>query len=152
MSVATIDHQSLSHLVATGVVPDVHVVGRDGGWAVVVASGSASRTLTAQRSRQVRLFKRIDTLVAYLKDVGISRFEVDAGGYSLQTRERPDRSTAMRQTHEAAAHDKWFRARVQEALAEADDPETQWVSQEDAEASWEKMRAELRLKSAGGKA
>lgn len=152
MSVATIDHQTLSHLVETGTLPDVHVVGQDGGWAIMVDSGIAGRTLIAQRSRQVRLFRRMETLVTYLKDVGISRFEVDTEAYAMQTRARPDRSVAMRQTHEAAAHDKWFRAQVKEALSEADDPNTQWVNQEDAQASWETMRAELARKAAGGKA
>lgn len=45
----------------------------------------------------------------------------------------------------------WFRAEVTLALKEADDPNTQWVSNEEAEASWAKQRAEL-LKRVAGKA
>ena len=33
----------------------------------------------------------------------------------------------MRQTHQAAAYDKWFRAEVQQGIQEADDPAMQWV-------------------------
>jgi len=36
----------------------------------------------------------------------------------------------MRQAHQAAAHDKWFRAQVEQALQEADDPNTVWLSNE----------------------
>lgn len=45
----------------------------------------------------------------------------------------------------------WFRAEVTLALKEADDPNTQWVSNEEAEASWAKQCAEL-LKRVAGKA
>jgi len=31
---------------------------------------------------------------------------------------------AMKRAHEAAAHDRWFRSQVEEALREADDPST----------------------------
>lgn len=43
----------------------------------------------------------------------------------------------------------WFRAEVELALKEADDPNTQWVSNEEAEASWAKKRAELLKRVAG---
>ena len=149
----TIDHHTLSQLVEAGAVSDAHVIGQDGGWAIVVHYGKAERTLTAQRNRQIRLFKRMETLVTYLKGVGISRFDVDAAAYAVNTYSRPDRAVAMRQTHEAAAHDKWFREQVREAIIEAADPNTVWVSSEDAQASWAKIRADLAARiAAGGKA
>jgi len=39
------------------------------------------RPLAAQHSRQVWLFRRFETLVAYLKGIGIARFEVDAANF-----------------------------------------------------------------------
>ena len=42
-----------------------------------------------------------------------------------------------------AEHDQWFRAEVQAALIEADDPATQWISYEEAKAEWALERAEL---------
>lgn len=54
----------------------------------------------------------------------------------------------LRHAHQAAAYDKWFRAEVEQGLKEADDPNTQWVSNEDAKKSWAKQRAEL-VKRAG---
>ncbi|NWB49212.1 hypothetical protein [Pseudomonas gingeri] len=66
-------------------------------------------------------------------------------------RTRPDRAEALKRTHGAAEHDKWFREQVQQGLAEADDPNTQWVSHEEAKSSWAAKRAELakRIKEGG---
>ncbi|MFM9861394.1 hypothetical protein RUR49_23290 [Pseudoxanthobacter sp. M-2] len=43
----------------------------------------------------------------------------------------------------AAEHDVWFRAEVEMALAEADDPQTEWVSQDEVERGWGSQRAAL---------
>ncbi|MFS8145858.1 hypothetical protein ATY78_05300 [Rhizobium sp. R635] len=143
MTAETIDHSTLSRLVEAGAVDAAHVVGKAGGWSVVIRYGKAERPLAAQRSRQVRVFKRIDTLVSYLKDVGIAQFDVDAGDYMPETAARPDRAEALRRTHEAAEYDKWFRDQVEEAIREADDPNTVWINAEDAEERMDKIRAEL---------
>jgi hypothetical protein len=152
----TIDHTTLSRLVEAGAVRGAHVVGHEGGWSVTIRYGKAERALAAQRSRQVRLFKRMETLVSYLRDVGISRFDVDAADYALETvktHSRPDRAEALRRAHQAAAHDAWFREQVEIALKEADDPATVWVSSEDAKKRMAKKRAELVAQvAAGGKA
>ena len=49
-------------------------------------------------------------------------------------------------------HDQWFVAEVQKGIAEADDPNTKWVTNDQARASWEKKRAELmkRVDGSGG--
>ncbi|MBY5409720.1 hypothetical protein HFO98_14825 [Rhizobium leguminosarum] len=143
MTAETIDHSTLSRLVEAGAVEAAHVVGKTGGWSVVIRYGKAERPLAAQRSRQVRVFKRMDTLVSYLKDVGISQFDVDAVDYAPGTASRPDRSAALRRTHEAAEYDTWFREQVEEAIREADDPNAVWISAQDAEERMDKLRAEL---------
>lgn len=123
MNTQTIDHTTLSRLAEAGAVRSAHIIGQAGGWGILVKYGMTERALAAQRSHQVRIFRKFETLVTYLKGVGIARFEVDAVNYdaaSLKlTRTRPDSSEAMRKAHEAAAYDKWFRGKVQEAL---DDP------------------------------
>src|SRR5438046_9400605 len=119
MSVETIDHTTLTSLVEVGAVDGAHVVGQEGGWAIRVRYGTGERALAAQRSRRVRLFKRLETLVSYLKDVGISHFDVDVADYApetVKTHARPDRAEALRRAHEAAAHDRWFREQVGDAL------------------------------------
>lgn len=146
MTAETIDHTTLSRLVEAGAVRGAHVVGQDGGWAVMIKYGMAERALAAQRSRQVRLFKRMETLVSYLKDVGISRFDVDAADYApetVKTHSRPDRAEALRRAHEAAAHDRWFREQVEEALREADDPKTEWIPHDVIKQDVARQRAEL---------
>jgi hypothetical protein len=138
----TIDHSTLARLAEAGAVKGAHIVGHSGGWSVLVKSGKTERSLAAQRSRRVRLFRRLETLVAYLKDMGIARFEVDAANYdpnpATATR-RPDRAEALKRAHEAAAHDVWFREQVQASI---DDPRAS-VSDEEARALFAQKKATL---------
>lgn len=147
----TIDHGTLAKLVEAGAVRAAHIIGQSGGWAVLVKYGMTERPLAAQRSRQVRLFRKFETLVSYLKEIGIARFDVDAVNYDpavAKTARRPDRTDALKRAHEAAAHDAWFREQVEVAIAEADSPAAEWVSNDDAKASWANKRAGL-VKLAG---
>jgi hypothetical protein len=152
MGAETIDHATLSQLVETGAVRGAHVVGQRGGWSVLVKCGMAERALAAQRSRQVRVFRRMETLVSYLKEIGIQRFDVDAAEYEAEggrSHSRPDRAEALRRAHEAAAHDRWFREQVALGLREADDPTTVWVVNDEAKSQWAKKRANLAALAAG---
>ncbi|MCO5120394.1 MAG: hypothetical protein M9951_12270 [Burkholderiaceae bacterium] len=146
MTADTIDHSTLAELAEAGSVRAVHVIGQPGGWSLRVKYGAVERTLAAQRSRQTRVFRRMETLVSYLKDVGIDHFVVDAADYEAEggkARFRPDRAEAMRRAHEAAAHDRWFREQVEESIREADDPATEWVSHELVKEDMARQRAEL---------
>lgn len=122
MATETIDHTTLTKLAEAGVVRSAHVVGQKGGWGILVKYGMTERALAAQRSHQIRIFRKLETLVDYLKGVGIPRFDVDAVNYdpnSVTTHKRPDRAVAMKDAHEAAAYTKWLKAEIQEAI---DDP------------------------------
>jgi hypothetical protein len=115
----TIDHITLTKLAEAGAVRGARIVGQPGGWGIVVKYGMAERALAAQRSQQVRVFRKFETLVGYLRGMGIVRFDVDAANWNadgLATRTRPDTSAAMKKAHEAAAYDKWLKAEVQEAI------------------------------------
>lgn len=115
----TIDHTTLSRLAEAGAVRSAHIVGQVGGWGVLVKYGMTERVLAAQRSRNVRLFRNFETLVAYLKSIGIAKFEVDAVNYVKDVtteRKRPDSAAKMKYAHEAAAYNKWLKAEVQEAI------------------------------------
>ena len=152
---ATIDHSTLARLVEDNALRATHVIGRPGGWGIVVQVGRAARPLAATRSGEVRVFKRLETLVGYLKGVGISNFDVDAAEFNagiVKASRRPDASAALKHAHRAAAHDKWFRAEVATGIAQANDPATPWVSHEDAKAGWAAKRAKLSKpgKRAGG--
>lgn len=85
----------------------------------MVEYGKTERSLAAQRSQQIRIFRKLETLVDYLKSLGILRFDVDAMHYepkSSDTNKRPDRSAALKAAHHAAAYDKWLKAEIQEAI------------------------------------
>lgn len=117
MTAKTIDHTTLTKLAEAGLVRSAHVVGQDGGWGILVKYGTTERVLAAQRSHQVRIFRKLETLVEYLKGIGIPRFEVDAVNYEPHSvTKRPDRAAAMKEAHAAAAYTKWLKAEVQEAL------------------------------------
>jgi len=65
-----------------------YAVGQPGGWTLLVRYGLAERALAAQRSKQVRVFRKLDTLVLYLQQIGVSRFEVEAAGFIVASRQR----------------------------------------------------------------
>jgi hypothetical protein len=130
MSLDTIDHPTLARLVEAGAVRGAHVIGQEGGWSVMIKYGMAERALAAQRSRQVRVFKRIDTAASYLKDIGIAHFDVDTAAYApeaIKKHARPDRAAALRRAHEAAQHDAWFRGEVQKTLDRIADSTTRFT-------------------------
>ncbi len=157
MEARTIDHSTLSRLVRDGAVTHAQAIGRTGGWVVVVhrEPEHAAYTLAAQRSKGTRYFKKMDSVVNYLKTVGISRFEVDAETFdasAVQTYSRPDRASALKRTHEAAAHDLWFREQVDIGLREADAPDAVWLSDDEAKADANALRTQLQALAAGRKA
>lgn len=102
----TIDHVTLERLVEAGVVRGASIVGQPGGWGVLIQYGMIERVLAAKRGA-VRIFRKFETLVSYLKDIGITKYQVDASHFdpvALKTeRKRSDAAERMKNAHEAAA-------------------------------------------------
>jgi hypothetical protein len=149
MATETIDQKTLSQLVEDGAVRAAHVVGHGSGWTIAARYGLTERFLAAKRG-DVRVFRKLETLVGFLREMGINRFEVDAAGYdpdSIERPTRPDRSAALKEAHEAAAYDKWVRAQVQESL---DDPRPN-VSHAQVQKDMATRKAALRKRIAGTK-
>lgn len=147
----TIDHVTLQRLVEAGAVRGADVIGQPGGWGVVIKYGMVERALAVRRGA-VRIFRHFETLVAYLKEIGISQYTVNAADYDPTTpakKTRPDISERMKRAHEAAEHDKWFREQVQEGLRQADDPNTVWIPHEEVVKAMHRQREELKAKLAG---
>ncbi|WP_339431560.1 MULTISPECIES: hypothetical protein [unclassified Pseudomonas] len=143
MTTETIDHSILTRLIENGSVSSTRIIAKPGGWSIQIHQGSKECSLAAQRSGQVRLFKRLETLVAYLQELGITHFDVDASSYDplqMKTYTRPDRAEAMKQAHEAAAYEEWFKRQVQISI---DDPRPS-VSDEDARRIFAAKRDALR--------
>jgi len=121
MAKTTIDHATLARLAEADLLRAAQLVGQAGGWALSVKFGVAERLLSAQRTGKVRLFRKLETAVEYLRGLGIVRFEVDSAGYNAEVakaaRQRPDRAEALRKVH-GSAHDKRFREAVKKLLEE----------------------------------
>lgn len=150
MATETIDHTTFTKLAEAGAVRSAHIVGQPGGWGVLVKYGMTERALAAQRSQQVRIFRKFETLVGYLKGVGIVSFDVDAVNWnanSLTVRTRPDTTEALKKAHAAAAYDKWLKAEIQEAI---DDPSPS-IPHEEVKKHFAVRREALRKRIAGGK-
>jgi hypothetical protein len=150
MTPQTIDHTTLTKLAEAGIVRSAHVVGQAGGWGVLIRYGMTEHALTAQRSHKTRIFRKFETLVNYLKSIGIPCFDVDAqnfesAGGSAYT--RPDTSDALKKAHEAAAYDKWFRIQVQEAQNNPHPP----ISNEEMESEFSVIHAALAAEAAAMK-
>lgn len=113
----------------------------------IKTKNNAEAVLARARSAEPRGFPNPLPAIALLRKLGIVTGTFDLSRWNPEqkpiVRKRPDRSEAMKQAREAVEHDKWFRAQVAQGIAEADDPNTQWVTHEEAKASWANKRAEL---------
>ena len=77
----TIDRTTLEHLVEAGAIRGASIVGQPGGWGVVFQYGLTERVLAARRGA-IRNYRKFETLVDYLKSIGIAKYQVDATGYA----------------------------------------------------------------------
>lgn len=147
----TIDHVTLERLVEAGVVRGAHIVGQPGGWGVVIQYGVIERALAAKRGA-IRIFRKFETLVSYLRGIGITKYQVDASHFdpvAFKTdRKRTDAADRMKNAHEAAAYKGWLTQQVQEAI---DDPRPS-VPHSEVAAEWAAERAVLvkQAESMGG--
>lgn len=117
----TIDQVTLARLIEANAVNGANVIGQPGGWGVVIKYGMTERALAAKRGT-VRVFRKFETLVGYLKEIGVAKYEVDATGFDpvalKLSRSNVGAGARMKAAHEASAYDKWFRSQVQEALVD----------------------------------
>lgn len=149
----TIDHGTLRRLVDAGAPIGAEVVGGAGGWGIVINYGRASQTLAVTRG-EPRTFRKFETLASYLKELGITDLRVHTaeftpGGDGPTDKRGELASARMKRAHEAAAHDKWFRAQVEAAILEADDPNAApSIPHEVAKVQMAKQRAALKARIA----
>lgn len=144
----TIDHATLQHLVEAGAVRGADVVGQPGGWEIVIKYGMVERVLATRRGA-VRIFGRFETLVDYLKSIGIYQFNVNTSNYDpSEKRTRPDSSVRMKRTFDAADHDKWFRGQVENAVLKADMPDAVWISHEEVVKDMQQQRTVIKAEIA----
>ena len=138
-SADTVDHSTLENLAHAGVLRSTCAVGQPGGWEIVVEYGNAKRVLAAKRG-EVRLFKKFDTLTAYLKKLGIDQFRIDARHFDPTAKEpakRADSAKRMRDAHEAVAYRNWLEGKVSAAREGLVDGSNKTISAKD----WASVRA-----------
>ncbi|HOE40062.1 MAG TPA: hypothetical protein PLB25_00265 [Rhodoferax sp.] len=144
ITVDTIDRTTLEHLVEAGAVKGASIVGQPGGWGVVVHYGLTERVLAARRGA-IRNFKKFETLVDYLKSIGLAKYQVDATEYEPAAppsdRKRTDAAERMKDAHAAVAYRNWLEGKVSAARAGMADgsnkpiPDAEWATER---AEWER--------------
>jgi hypothetical protein len=121
----------------TGGFRSVGVTAAGGQFFVTAEPRSGDRvTLATTRGKTARGFRDGGKAIALLHEIGARTFEVNTSEWSpkqaaQEGRRRPDTAERQRRAHEAAAHDAWFRAEVRQALREAADPDTVWVTNDE---------------------
>jgi hypothetical protein len=96
---ATIKEPVLRELIQASTEVQAAAVGEQQGFVLQFRFGNAERRLATSRGK-IRVFASLDTAGAYIRDVGISCFEVDMTGHEpgrLRS-PRPDRAAALRGT------------------------------------------------------
>ena len=75
------------------------MLGQKQGFSLAFKVGSLERTLATAKG-SVRLFASLDTVGAFVRNLGINRFEVDMASHEpgRLRRARPDRAEALRAT------------------------------------------------------
>lgn len=153
MAQHTIDTAMARRLVEASAIQGASIVGQPGGWSVLLKVGMTEKPLGTQRTDKPRTWRSLDTCVDYLRtELHIVRVDgIDASQYNAEgvhRRRRQDSADRLKAAHEAAAHDRWFREQVEIGLKEANDPATEWVSDDEARAGWAAKRAQLVKKAA----
>ena len=139
----TIDHATLELLIEAKAVRGATIFGQAGGWAVTIEYGMSARTLAAKRGA-IRLFRQFETLVNYLKNMGIFQYQVDARDFDpIKPKElrakRSDASTRLKNAHQAASYKTWLAKEIQASI----DDQNPAMPHEEVANQWATERAAL---------
>lgn len=146
MSPDTIDTAMAKQLIRAQAIQGASIIGRAGGWSVVLKLGTTQKTLAAQRSKDVRVWRSLDRCVSFMKgELGVALIDqIDASRHapdSPMRKRRVDAAERLKRAHEAAAHDTWFREQVTAGLHDLDEGNVLTESAHDAH--WAKRRSAL---------
>jgi len=116
---------------AAGGIDSVTIKAQGNNFFVRFVTRNGEAILTKARSTEPRGFGNPMQAIQVLMGLGIMMGAFDVSQWSSEpdehSRVRPDRRAALRDVHEAAEYDRWFREQVEEGIREADDPNTEWV-------------------------
>ncbi len=153
----TLSLDQLRAATQAGGIASVTLKAEGGAFVVTVVTRSGDDgLLVTTRSREPRRFTDLRKAMRLLREMGIASVQVDTTHWNpdepMAGTPRPDRSAAMKHAHEAAAHDRWFRSQVEEALREADDPATVTIPHEEVTAEMKAIIDRTAAKTSGGRA
>lgn len=99
MDIAGITEPILRQLAEAAGEMSARIVGQENAFIVLVRVGSGEKTVVTTRGN-VRQFASLDTAAGFVKDLGLSRFDVDISFYKpgRLRNARPDRAEALRHT------------------------------------------------------
>lgn len=123
---------------ASGGVASITLKGQGGGFLLRIATRSGQEAVLAKaRSTEPRRFGNPASAMILLREVGIDVVQLDASDWNPDekdmSRSRASQAEAMRDAHQAAAHNRWLAAEIQASL---DDPQPS-LSHEDVMAAME---------------
>lgn len=134
----------------TGGIVSVAVKAQGKAFLVQIFMLKGSALLAKARSTEPRRFGNPFQAITLLREIGITNGTYDVSEYApdadTPVRTRPDRTEALKRTHQAAAYDQWFRAQVEDALVEANDPTTTWISHEEIKNDIEQQRQSIQAR------
>ena len=116
--------EQLRATAAAGGVAGVTLKGQGGAFMLRIATRSGEDAVLAKaRSTEPRRFGNLASAMILLREVGIAVAQLDATDWNPDekdmSRSRSSQAEAMRTAHQAAAHNRWLAAEIQESL---DDP------------------------------
>lgn len=132
-----IDHSKLIELIFVGAFKDAHIVGQKYGWLVTFKHGDATLRLVTQKTNKIKIFNKLDSLVEYLKGIGISHFDVDASLFQIAPKVKNHTS------NECSAYNKWFVECVEKAIILSKKPSVLLIDHSDVMKMLENKKARL---------
>lgn len=98
-----INHNALTHLIEAGAVSTIIVKAAGDTWTLTVQVGDILKVVIAKNSGKPRVWRKLDTLAGYLKNLGIETFHIDLFKYdpSQKSLRRPDSANTLKQTHQS---------------------------------------------------
>ena len=145
----TFNLEQLRACTQSGGVLGITLTGQGASFIVNVQTQRGPATMVKSRGHEPRCFADPRKAMQVLRELGLTHFEIDTSAWRPEEHaqikvRRPDRSAALKATHEAAEHDRWFRAKVQGAIDGLANGSNQVLSDEQTQAYRADLRARLK--------
>jgi hypothetical protein len=106
----TIKEPVLRELKEASALMGARITGQEKGFAVVFKIGTNGEKVLARQRGGTRLFASLNSAGAFIRDLGLPKFDVDMNGHvpGRLRKARPDRAEAMRRTRTRMHQDSLF--------------------------------------------